>query len=312
MSDDGPAFGNFKLSLQSVVCHRGNSVNSGHYVSLVRSKEQDTAPSNESTGEKWMRLDDLAKERVSFVDAQQFLRKESPYLLFYQVQLIDGDAENLSDIWRPAESEGPPSYAESESRDSGVADLSLSFHGSQETNSESQDLNGPSLLTSQERCDGSSITYERRHSILLAGTTTEGPKQPSSIPGKDPNFLAAYHEDSKLNLANYRGRPTSSPNQDKRRMSRSLSRLAGKLTKDKLSDDATIPRDVADDPPMIPQQSFKAGPAITAGANPNGSARPKKDNTNKEKQNKWTDGHVGQLIKGKQKSDKPDRECEIM
>ena len=35
-SDDGALFGNFKLSLQSVVCHRGTSVDSGHYVTLVR------------------------------------------------------------------------------------------------------------------------------------------------------------------------------------------------------------------------------------------------------------------------------------
>ena len=284
-------------------------MNSGHYVSLVRSKEQDTAPSNESTGEKWMRLDDLAKERVLFVDAQEFLRKESPYLLFYQVQLIDGDADNLADTWRAPDSEGPPSYAVSESRDSGVADLSLSFHGSQETKSEPLDLNGPTITTSQERGDSSSMIYERRHSILLAGTTTEGPKQTSSMPGKDPNFLAAY-EDSKVNLAHYRGRPTSSPNQEKRRMSRSLSRLAGKLTKDKLSEDAATAKDGPDDPPMILPQASKVSPATIAGANPNGT-RLKKDN-NKDKQNKWTDGHVGQLIKGKQKSDKPDRECQIM
>lgn len=310
MSEDGPAFGNFKLSLQSVVCHRGNSVNSGHYVSLVRSKEQDTAPSHESTGEKWMRLDDLAKERVAFVDAQEFLRKESPYLLFYQVQLID-DAGNFADKWRPPDAEGPPSYAVSESRYSGVADLSLSFHGSQETNIESLDLNGPTLNSSQERGDGSGMTNERRHSTFLTGTTTEAPK-PSSIPGKDPNHLGAYHEDSKPNLSFYRGRPTSSPNLDKRRMSRSLSRLAGKLTKEKSSDDSTITtRDAADEPPTIQQQSSKALPAPTAGANSNGPARLKKDN-NKEKQNKWNDGHIGQLIKGKQKSDKPDRECTMM
>jgi hypothetical protein len=36
-SDDfGSNFTNFKLSLQSVICHRGNSLDSGHYIALVR------------------------------------------------------------------------------------------------------------------------------------------------------------------------------------------------------------------------------------------------------------------------------------
>lgn len=31
-----PLMGNFKLSLQSIICHRGNSLNVGHYISIVR------------------------------------------------------------------------------------------------------------------------------------------------------------------------------------------------------------------------------------------------------------------------------------
>lgn len=71
LSDDGLAFGNFKLSLQSAVCHRGQSIDSGHYVSIVRSQaffnsSTDRAWNVSSSGglerETWMRLDDLARK----------------------------------------------------------------------------------------------------------------------------------------------------------------------------------------------------------------------------------------------------------
>lgn len=106
MDDDGPLYGNFKLSLQSVVCHRGNSVDSGHYIALVRgtsSNAAEKAPgssdSNVTQGsdasEQWMRFDDLAAERITLVDIEQALREESPYLLFYQIVPIDEEGEEI-------------------------------------------------------------------------------------------------------------------------------------------------------------------------------------------------------------------------
>lgn len=121
--DEGPLVGNFKLVLQSVVCHRGTSVTSGHYVALVRghaanatgsfssdrpsfaSGTTDSATSDYQE-DPWMRFDDLAKERVTYIDIVQALKEESPYLLFYQVQPIHGD--NLFG--------DPPSYTEATSR----------------------------------------------------------------------------------------------------------------------------------------------------------------------------------------------------
>ncbi|KAL7271839.1 hypothetical protein RUND412_005379 [Rhizina undulata] len=77
--DDGLVYGNFKLVLQSAVCHRGESINSGHYIALVRGDEG-----------KWLLFDDLdINERVSEVNPNIIFEKESPYLLFYQVQPID-------------------------------------------------------------------------------------------------------------------------------------------------------------------------------------------------------------------------------
>ena len=116
MAEHGPAMGNFKLSLQSIVCHRGTSVDSGHYLSAVRYPS--TAKNRESGSptppDQWLRHDDLARERVVRVNVEQFLRHESPYLLFYQVQPIGSDAGNVSEFTEdPRLAGNPPSYAES-------------------------------------------------------------------------------------------------------------------------------------------------------------------------------------------------------
>ncbi|KAI1612251.1 ubiquitin C-terminal hydrolase [Exophiala viscosa] len=93
MEEAGSLFGNFKLSLQSVVCHRGYSVDSGHYIALVRG----SAPPNSANGttadpsSTWMRFDDLAQDRITVVDIEKALKEETPYLLFYQIVPVDGD-----------------------------------------------------------------------------------------------------------------------------------------------------------------------------------------------------------------------------
>ena len=114
MDEVGPIYGNFKLSLQAVVCHRGNSVDSGHYIALVRGASANAAPSclnvsDESTppeadaSRHWTRFDDLAGERITIVDIDQALKEESPYLLFYQILPISDDIED-----------SPPSYTQSD------------------------------------------------------------------------------------------------------------------------------------------------------------------------------------------------------
>ncbi|SMQ53491.1 unnamed protein product [Zymoseptoria tritici ST99CH_3D1] len=119
MQEEGPLVGNFRLLLQSVVCHRGVSVNSGHYISLCRGQASNaTSESNNPEDHRgsmgsddfedlWMRFDDLAKERVTYVDIREALRQETPYLLFYQVQPIDEDGTPIHDL---------PSYQEAVSR----------------------------------------------------------------------------------------------------------------------------------------------------------------------------------------------------
>lgn len=76
--DDMDDSGNFRLLLQSAVCHRGTTVNAGHYIALVRTE-----------GDRWLLFDDLAKERVVEVDRAKAFAEEVPYLLFYQVQALE-------------------------------------------------------------------------------------------------------------------------------------------------------------------------------------------------------------------------------
>ncbi|TVY31973.1 hypothetical protein LSUB1_G008364 [Lachnellula subtilissima] len=117
--ENDPIMGNFKLSLQSVICHQGDSVNSGHYISLVRGTTE--APDGDIrsnrrlsnidhpphySSERWIKFDDLANPRVSYVDIEQALRDETPYLLFYQVQ------PTVEYSLPPCEVD-PPSYVDS-------------------------------------------------------------------------------------------------------------------------------------------------------------------------------------------------------
>jgi len=64
-----------ELNLLSAVCHRGDSLHSGHYISLVR---------DPNTG-SWLRFDDLATPKVVPVDGKKAFSQEDPYLLFYEL-----------------------------------------------------------------------------------------------------------------------------------------------------------------------------------------------------------------------------------
>ena len=85
----------YKLVLQSVVCHRGDSLHSGHYIAFARvapklltdNRRHDHDPPPDYEEAQWVRFDDLAvEERVTYVDdIKESLREEMPYLLFYQI-----------------------------------------------------------------------------------------------------------------------------------------------------------------------------------------------------------------------------------
>ncbi|KAF4512913.1 hypothetical protein G6O67_000242 [Ophiocordyceps sinensis] len=109
----------YKLVLQSVVCHRGDSVQSGHYIAFARvapkllkdNRKHSFDPPPDYEEAQWVRFDDLESEnRVVFVDdIKQSLKEEMPYLLFYQVvPMVDMTCPSTEGT----ETE-PPSYDES-------------------------------------------------------------------------------------------------------------------------------------------------------------------------------------------------------
>jgi Ubiquitin carboxyl-terminal hydrolase len=128
--NDGP-LGNFKLVLQSVVCHRGKSLNGGHYIALARrwpventqrtSEERNSTESRDGDreNEMWLKFDDLdSPERVRLVNIKDALDNEMPYLLFYQIQPID---EELPPIYETGSSGSSTVVRLSEAEDVGVS-----------------------------------------------------------------------------------------------------------------------------------------------------------------------------------------------
>lgn len=115
----------YKLDLQSVVCHRGDSLHSGHYIAFARvapklltdNRRHDSDPPPDYEEAQWARFDDLAvDERVTYVDdIKESLREEMPYLLFYQiVPMVDVTTASTdgSVTEPPAYNESAPSTAD--------------------------------------------------------------------------------------------------------------------------------------------------------------------------------------------------------
>ena len=337
MSEDGPAFGNFKISLQSVVCHRGISTESGHYVSLVRS------PDSSGRGEdRWLRFDDLADERVIYTDADRFLREESPYLLFYQVIPIEGETGSAIDGELPInQGERPPAYSEStassgESKvDSGIGGLSLNGHDSYVSNEESRvgtqrasvEFGRPSTdpsISSEDRRGRASMTSERRGSLIFSDTSASSPTRARAefltaqildhSQNDGPNVLIASRRGSRTTKESSKSRPSSRT--DKKRISTSLSRLASRLSRDKLDKDVILQshagsRDSLNGPSLQirdPPTALSGPPAALVAETEKSSdrARLKKEAKEKSKHAHREQQHLSKVRK------KPDRECSLM
>ena len=106
----------YKLVLQSVVCHRGESLQSGHYIALARvdpklltdNRRCDFDPPPDYEESQWVKFDNLQiTSRVTPVeDLKQGLKDEMPYLLFYQIVPAVDSTDSM-----PME---PPAYNESQ------------------------------------------------------------------------------------------------------------------------------------------------------------------------------------------------------
>jgi len=117
MADDSGLSQEYKLVLQSVVCHRGDSLHSGHYIAFARvapklltdNRRHDHDPPPDYEEAQWVRFDDLAlDQRVTYVDdIKVSLKEEMPYLLFYQiVPMVETAAPSDGSVAEP------PSYIE--------------------------------------------------------------------------------------------------------------------------------------------------------------------------------------------------------
>lgn len=83
--------GAFMLVLQSFVCHRGENVNSGHYVCVARRRPFERGAANN----EWILFNDLmqGREKAQRVSLQDAVANEDPYILFYEVVEIPNREE---------------------------------------------------------------------------------------------------------------------------------------------------------------------------------------------------------------------------
>lgn len=308
--DVGTTFGNFKLSLQSVVCHRGERVDSGHYISLVRSEgphmTRSKSPDAVNLKDRWLMFDDLARERIRYVDIQKALKDESPYLLFYQVQPIDGDPGNIEGA------RNPPSYA-STNVASGLGDMSLaSMKSKSSSNGYEQEtaLTGSEEIFPDDPLPRASRSSERRSSTAFPESgftisTKDGQVWDSSANGNASGNVShtVSRRPSKTSRRGSKSRPVSQNGET--RLSMSFNRLASKITKDRpdLSVAVIDPKDIEEPRPPVS--------AVTNATLAADAARLKKENKERSR-SRHTSHHLLHKDKGKDKVGKPDRECIIM
>lgn len=318
MKEEGPLFGNFKLVLQSVVCHRGVSVDSGHYIALVRANIHDYPGTSQAEDEQntnhWLRFDDLSNPRVMNVDIKKALREESPYLLFYQVQPIDEELAMRGD---------PPAY---EGLQSGLPSMDPSKETLVSTTTTTDAEVGaawdkvaepnaqPEPHHVDEPIGRSSISSNRRSSAAFEDLESRGRTEPSTPEEQKLGFLTASRRGSRI-WPGTRSRP-GSPNGENR-LSLTLSRLTGRGSKDKLvSSDATV----AEEPVIVinevqstenGQQALEA----TKEKKDTGISRSRSKKGKKDRFRSKSREPFDSVDKGKHKDKekkRPDRECTVM
>lgn len=324
MKEEGPLFGNFKLVLQSVVCHRGVSVDSGHYISLIRANLHERPTTSHSEDEDdtgaWLRFDDLANPRVADVDIKQALREESPYLLFYQVQPIDEELASRGD---------PPAYAEAQtgaissltSRETLVSSpeaVTDAESGGEWERVKPVDVH-PESVVSDEPIGRASMSSNRRSSVAfddLESVSRGRTAPPTPADESKIGFLSASRRGSRTWLGGTKSRPTSQSGEG--RLSLTLSRLTGRGSKDKLTI-TEAGAGAAEEPVIVINSVESQDPAPPEDNTP--IKEPKESNLSRKKSKKGKKDHhrsksrdpLGELSEKRNKDkSRPDRECNIM
>ncbi|KAJ4991750.1 ubiquitin carboxyl-terminal hydrolase [Stagonosporopsis vannaccii] len=324
MTEEGPLFGNFKLVLQSVVCHRGVSVDSGHYISLIRANAHERPTTSQTEDDEdagaWLRFDDLANPRVADVDIRKALRDESPYLLFYQVQPIDEELASRGD---------PPTYAEAQigaissltsretlvsSPEAGVTDAES---GGEWERVKLEDVH-PESVVSDEPIGRASMSSNRRSSVAFddVESVSRGRTEPPTPADESKtSFLSASRRGSRTWLGGTKSRPTSQSGEG--RLSLTLSRLTGRGSKDKLA----ISDGGAAEDPVITIHSVEGQDPTPPDDDIKPTKESKESNLSRKKSKKGKKDHhrsksrdpLGELSEKKSKDkNRPDRECTIM
>ncbi|KAL3425648.1 ubiquitin carboxyl-terminal hydrolase family protein [Phlyctema vagabunda] len=329
--DDGPLMGNFKLSLQSVICHRGNDVNSGHYISFIRGTSSADGDSTSSrrlstssrppiyAEERWIKFDDCATPRVVPYDIEKALKEETPYLLFYQVI-------PTYNAMPPEPEAEPPSYT-----DSGI---SMTIDQSSPLPNEQQSLpNQPGyfdgIREDREETDRFStdltrsirnslnLPEDRRGSIATEATVvsslrTDGLSAPVT-PSEETTAQRMSRAAARFTKSGSKSRPTSQSGEN--RISATFSRLALMRSKESLNKVSTVKDFTMTSTEMaVPRKSNSLEENI--------ERPPDATPTKKGKSHKWDksknsmdkqerEHHHATRGRGKDKDD-PDRECMVM
>lgn len=252
MDADSSIYGKFKLSLQALVCHRGNSVNSGHYIAIVRGTSADVPenPAERSAanpGQYWLRFDDLAPERVTLIDIEKALKDESPYLLFYQILPIDEDAAEAN-----LQNEVPSSASSDEAQSFDATGVSsrLSALWTRSSGNDPADAcvsNRPSIEISGPDNTETELPRQTENQQNLTFSDTEdtthlgdpqahaGAQTPSNTRSRDEGGSASSFSFSRGGPRPNKSNPASRPGSQvsENRISTTFSRLTERLSRDK-------------------------------------------------------------------------------
>ncbi|KAJ5619015.1 hypothetical protein N7510_002999 [Penicillium lagena] len=307
---DTRLYGNFKLSLQSMVCHRGNSVDSGHYISIVRGTTADSYPVGVEPGRFWIRFDDLAAERVTLVDIEEAMKTESPYLLFYQILPI---AEDASTSYFQNRHHAPSSQASEDAMvDQNLADVSANLLALSDNDNKNTDghhteeptSGRPSLEVTAPNSPTAQLmrNLNRRPGVVFSDRTS--PRQARSMPSTSPRLAPTTEEEGNKFSFSRRGSRSATKSQSgsraasqsgEKRLSSTFSRFAGRLSRDKISSDGSAADSEVDELALDSDEAMPGDVAIHS----EGRAHSKEYDRFKEKKEK-----------GKEK--KLERECLVM
>jgi hypothetical protein len=239
----------FKLVLMAVVCHRGKSLNGGHYTTLVRRsapistgdsistrKLSNTSQPPHYARDQWCKFDDLSNPRVFPVNFEQAILAEMPYLLFYQIQPQFQENSVTSDCTKS--DQDPPSY------DSGIAltpTASNPSHSSETRRKNSKEQEYVASQSSEAMEFGELLEKNGNSRLTDDYTNTSGPTAQILRPKSPTKTSHATEATTKTRLSraasrftkgSLRSRPSSQTGES--RISATISRLSLMRSKEQL------------------------------------------------------------------------------